>query len=155
MHISIQEILNNHILEFLDLVVIGETCWFWRGPRTGGRYKTTKGWKSKNKYGWFMGHPAHVIMWSFYNKKLPDKHLERLHKCNNWWCVRPTHIEQNTHSENMRDIPLKQLCGRGHLLNQVGFYMHNGKRQCKACTSIWSAGYYQRRKKALANEATR
>lgn len=77
-------------------------CWIFPGPR--GKIKNEFG-KQERAYRW---------IWKQKNGNIP-KGKEICHKCNNDWCVRPSHLYAGTRSQNMFDayaagrIPTRKL----------------------------------------------
>ena len=69
-------------------------CWEW----TGGKQKDGHGrFRIADKL-----EGAHVVAWELENGKVPEgKHIR--HKCDNPPCVRPTHLEPGTVSQNIKD----------------------------------------------------
>lgn len=65
-------------------------CWIWVGGLTGGA-----------GYGSFSEDLAHRFSYKLYYASIPDG-LEIDHLCRVRECVRPTHLEAVTHSENVR-----------------------------------------------------
>lgn len=77
-------------------------------------------------------------------------HLEPDHLCRRRSCVRPSHLELVTHTENIRrgDAPLVNLrkthCPQGHPYDDANTYVKaNGARVCRNCsraaTARWKA----------------
>lgn len=72
-------------------------CWFWEGYSSNGRY------------GHCLGKPAHVLSYEVYVGPVP-KGVKVLHKCDNGFCVRPSHLFLGSQSDNAVDMLRK---GRG------------------------------------------
>lgn len=82
---------------FLSKVAVADqpgACWEWTGNKPDGRYghfsvnmKTVK---------------AHRWIYQTIHGEIPDGLVVR-HKCDNPSCVRPTHLEIGTQSQNIRD----------------------------------------------------
>lgn len=69
-------------------------CWEWRGGRTGAQY------------GAFWDYPfglifAHRLCYELAKGPIPPE-LELDHLCSHPWCVKPSHLEPVTTSENVR-----------------------------------------------------
>lgn len=72
-------------------------CWLWTGL--------------KNKHGYgrvkIAGkeHKAHRLSWFIEYGAWPTLHV--LHRCDNTGCVRPSHLREGTHLDNMKDMVSK------------------------------------------------
>ncbi len=78
---------------------------------------------------------AHRHIYELVKGRIPDG-LEPDHKCRVRSCVNPDHIELVTHAENIRRAQphmKRELCSRGHRLEEPNLYHFNGRRTCKAC----------------------
>lgn len=73
-------------------------CWVWVGTKISGRYGGI-GVNGKS------GVLAHRVSWFLYKGKWPKKFV--LHKCDNGFCVRPSHLFQGTQTDNMKDMVKK------------------------------------------------
>jgi len=85
-------------VRFWRRVEKGDGCWRWGGTiheATGygviGRGATEEGLAY-----------AHRLSWEFENGEIPDG-LYVLHKCDNRWCVRPSHLFLGSHLDNIAD----------------------------------------------------
>src|SRR5882724_5383629 len=83
-------------------------CWVWTGATNGNGYpRVSTGIKNKMM-------PAHR---AFYEKKYgelsPDN--EPHHKCKNFRCVNPDHMEPKTHQQNC-ELDLKKLTQQNELM---------------------------------------
>jgi len=73
-----------------------DACWVWTGYKQSGygrlffRYKPML---------------AHRLSWAIANGRLPQNEI--CHRCDNPSCVRPTHLWEGSHRENMADMRLK------------------------------------------------
>lgn len=88
---------NDAFTRFMGHVEVGGSpvsCWFWRGNKPDGRYghfcyesQTVK---------------AHRWIYELLNGPIPEGMVVR-HKCDNPWCVKPSHLEIGTPADNIRD----------------------------------------------------
>ncbi len=113
-------------------------CWNWLG---------TKLKKESGSYGRiYMGDEnnrkiklAHVISYETFIGPIAIG-LEIDHICRNTLCVNPDHLEQVTHTENMRRKPDYQAksCRQGHLYTEENSYFNpvSNKRFCKTCKKL-------------------
>lgn len=65
------------------------------------------------------------------------------HLCRNTRCINPDHLEAVTMRENLRRVPLKAACPKGHEYSDENTYWHRGVRNCRACNRL-SVARYQR-----------
>ena len=96
-----------------------DNCWIF-GRNISNRYavftlsdKTVKGQRV------VVSVVAHKWLWEFFNGTVPDG-LELDHLCRVTRCVRPTHLEAVTHSENARRSPLLRANARSNGLAMKG-----------------------------------
>lgn len=116
----------------------GAPCWEWTGAIAANGYarKTIRG-RSQS---------AHKISWQLANGPVP-KGLCIDHLCRNRRCVNPAHLEAVSQGENLKrgdtqaaKNSTKTHCLRGHEFTPENTYLHDGKRNCKACMRIREAG---------------
>ena len=118
----------------LSKIKVVKGCWIWIGylDKTGrGRI----GYKGKSV-------EAYVISFEIIgkNKLIPGLELDHF-VCSNPACIRPEHIKQVTHKENILrgNCPAaqnarKKNCQDGHTFNKDNtIWRKNGWRQCKKC----------------------
>lgn len=105
----------------------GEGCWLWTGALIGAGY------------GQFAAPGpsplAHRWAWEQEHGPVPEG-LELDHLCHAPACVRPSHLEAVTHTENMRRSAPAQKpdCPRGHPLSGENLYLNSrGRRECRTC----------------------
>lgn len=116
-----------------------DSCWLWKGTRTGKGYGIfTLGGKRKR---------AHQISYILSVGPIPDS-LQLDHLCRNPTCVNPAHLEPVTSRENTirglrarfgrssrKGIPLKSSCKHGHPYSGDNLLVVSttGRRACRAC----------------------
>lgn len=126
-------------------------CWLWMGALTSKSPPRQYGIFAANsrKYG------AHRWAWEQEHGAVP-RGLELDHLCRVTRCVRPSHLEAVTHSENVRRGTSGDLlgqfasakqwskthCPKGHPYNEANTFVHrppNRKpyRECIACRRPW------------------
>ena len=115
-------------------------CWEWQASRNKG-------------YGQFQvdGLPrgAHQIAFELtYGYR--DRNLDVCHNCNNRACCNPSHLRQDTRSNNHLDKPLKDHCGYGHKFSDTGLKIMwingNQRRYCRECIRINKRKYHKKRR---------
>jgi len=95
---------KNFIERFWNKVKKTNTCWLWIGKRRIYGYGVVK---YKNKE-----YSAHRFVWFLTYGKFPKKLV--CHKCDNPPCIRPDHLFEGTHKDNIQDAIKKgrMLVGR-------------------------------------------
>lgn len=119
------------IPRFLSKVKIINDCWIWQA------------YISKNGYAKF-GYDgvvcyAHRFIYEYFHGQIcPDLELD--HLCRNRACVNPVHLEQVSHTENMKrglggiNNKIKTHCPKGHPYTPENIYRNKGKwRICRSC----------------------
>jgi hypothetical protein len=114
-------------------------CWMWTGCRSK---------RQGQEYGRF-GLNGKVVLVHRFAFGLDAGELD--HLCRNPSCVRPSHLREVTHRENVRNsnvgVKLKSRthCLHGHEYTNVNtYYAKNGSRVCRACKLDW---YHKHSKK--------
>lgn len=109
-----------------------DDCWEWLGAR------------QPSGHGWFRGHHlgynAHRVAYQLERGPIPEG-LELDHLCRHPWCVRPSHLEPVSHTENVRRglaAQPREVCLKGHPLvegNIIRAGTSRGKpaRRCRTC----------------------
>ena len=105
-----------------------DACAHWLGHRLPAGYGTLKDSQGNTHY-------AHRLSWSLINGVIPEGHVIR-HSCDNPSCVRPSHLELGTQSENMAD---RHRDGRTRVLPKPSTEDIRAIRYCYA-TGRWSQG---------------
>jgi hypothetical protein len=90
---------------FWAKVEITSTCWVWRGGPRRRRYADItverlgpKRWRTER---------INRVAWKLAYGPIPDG-MYVCHKCDNPWCVRPSHLFLGTATDNMRDMAAKE-----------------------------------------------
>jgi hypothetical protein len=124
---------------FIDRTKVVGDCLEWTGakhPLGYGRLKLNGDLKQ-----------AHRIAYELWMGPIPP-HLELDHLCRNPSCVNPGHLEPVSHAENLRRIPARTHCLKGHEFTPENTGVHvRGKRYCLACKSERDRQYNQGRRK--------
>lgn len=116
-----------------DKLTITDTCWLWSGAKRKG-YGQIKGSDHRTRY-------AHIEMYKHFVGPIPLG-LELDHICNTPACVRPSHLEPVTHSENIRRSGTRNImlakaakthCVRGHPLSGDNLQIRGHSRRCRTC----------------------
>src|SRR5213595_3316019 len=85
-------------------IVTPNGCWEWMKSRRNGYGETS--YNGKHLYVHQVS--AHIHL----NYDLEDKEHIITHKCDNRPCWNPDHLMINTYSNNIRERPLKEFCGK-------------------------------------------
>ena len=123
-----------------------KTCWLW----------TASGVNGYGQY-WFGNklRLAHKVSY-FCDKGLISAGLQLDHLCRNRACIRPSHLEPVTASENNRRSPrkVKTHCKYGHLFSGYNLVERNcGSRGCRACLIISSRRWVAKHKSPVATKS--
>lgn len=123
--------------------VVGE-CWVWQGAKINNRYGKMK------VYGKTL--LAHRLSWEHKHGPIP-KDMTVDHKieegiCTSSLCVRPSHLQLLTNSENSMKYHGSTLThfGCGHPKHEWNI---NRDRGCFTCKQSYMAEYYRKRRNAL------
>lgn len=119
-------------------VVPESGCWIWTGSTGGAGYGTAR-WQRKL---W----RAHRLMFLLHGNELRQG-LELDHVCRVKLCVNPRHLEQVTHTENMRRSPViqahlerrrtKPFCKHGHERTPDNILRdRHGMGRCRECNIL-------------------
>jgi len=112
-------------------------CWEWTGGVNHRGYGIVK-----------IGGKSYRVHRLFYELTVGPigEGYELDHTCRNHRCINPDHLEQVTHTENMRRgyYALKECCPKGHPYNEENTYVRpDGRRKCRLCardaSSKWRA----------------
>jgi len=128
---------------------------FWsRADRTGLCWPWT-GRVNRNGYGYFGRTTAHRVAWEIARGPIPAGH-DIDHICRNRACVRPSHLEPVTRSENIRRGIGPQVlskmwaaqttCKQGHSFDEMNTYRPpSGRRMCRTCMNTASRDFRRRK----------
>jgi len=94
----------DELVSFWPHVLVGEHCWSW----TGAIHHTGYGVLDVDGRQW----RAHRLSYVLARGPVPDDEVVR-HKCDNRWCVRPSHLETGTQADNIRDRDQRGRTARG------------------------------------------
>jgi hypothetical protein len=128
------------IARFWKKVQKGDNCWEWQGNKL-----LLSGYGVIQRDGKRMY--AHRVSYEIEHGNLPDS-LVIDHLCRNRGCVRPSHLEAVTFTENVLrgDGPTaknarKTHCKRNHPLSGENLYVNpQGFRQCRTCMRMRKNG---------------
>jgi hypothetical protein len=94
---------------FFDNKKITENgCWEWSGTVNGGY-----GRLQVNRRRLL----AHRYALELYLKRPIPKHLEARHMCHNSVCINPSHLQEGTHADNMKDMVDADRQSKGEILS--------------------------------------
>ena len=86
-----------------------ETCWLWTGrlDRCGyGRVRIRDEGRCRSI-------PAHRVAFALQHGAIPDGGRVLMHQCDTPACVRPDHLIEGSHRDNVRDRVERGRCARG------------------------------------------
>lgn len=128
-----------HVLPFEDnlfweKVEFSDTCWIWTASTNGNGYPTYSKWRL-NRY-------AHRYSYEMAYGEI-EEGMEIDHTCFTTLCVRPDHLEQVTHLENIRRSAERIThCPSGHEYSAGNTIVYTQPstgwtmRKCKECSRI-------------------
>lgn len=107
--LSVPELIDLRIVQFLRMVDIKEGCWEWKGARfiKTDRHLT---YGKSNLFGY--GTTAHRMAYLVFRNEIPDG-MDVLHHCDNPICCNPYHLFLGNDSDNQQDALSKgrHKCG--------------------------------------------
>lgn len=121
-------------------------CWLWIGAIRGNSHRQPA------RYGafWLRGAmiPAHKAAFVLFCSEVPPA-VNVLHKCDNTFCVNPSHLFLGDQSSNMLDCVAKgrhhmtarATCKNGHDLSDSKFVRPSGRtgwRRCLKCNDAYA-----------------
>lgn len=119
---------------FLEKITRTDTCWLWNASVDGNGYGRFRSGNVEYK--------AHVWAWQFFYGQAKTPGMDLDHLCHVRNCVRPDHLQQVTHRENlMRSDTLVARsaatthCPQGHEYTLDNTYINPtlGHRLCRTC----------------------
>ena len=121
-------------VNFEGPAVLDSPCWLWTGANTGSGYPYGVSWDGLRRV------KAHRWSWQTANGGIPSGQ-EIDHLCRNTLCVRASHLQAVTRSENIRrsDAPgpravRENTCKRGHPFTLENTLVRGKNwRECRIC----------------------
>lgn len=129
-------------------------CWVWTASHGSSGY----GQFEVRGQNW----AAHRIAWMICRHHLPRWGFELDHLCRNRSCVRPSHMDVVTRSENLARRPketypnaMKERCHKGH---EYDYAIQKGDRKghrvCRECQKERQREHRRRKKAAIQSKGT-
>ena len=121
-------------------------CWEWQG------YRDENGYGKWRATGFSTSRSSHRIAWELLRGPIPEG-LVIDHQCRNRACCNPEHLRVVTPRINSIENSLsptalnaaKELCKRGHELEDDPYPDHSAKRWCRTCSREASREWHARR----------
>ena len=124
--------------EFYAKVEVQGECWVWTGARHPGGYGRVW-WEGRTR-------PAHRVSLELEGIEIPEGHHVD-HLCVNPPCIRPSHLEPVTPTENTKRARKWwhkfTACPNGHPYDTTDA---DGRRRCRECRAAQRRALYAKRK---------
>lgn len=149
------------VVRFESKVSKTDGCWNWLASKDTHGYGSFAVRRADGANAKFITKRAHRISFFLHHGRHPG--MDLLHSCDNTSCVRPDHLREGSHAENMAEAKMrgrtatisawqrvKTHCPQGHEYAGRNVYVEPGRnhRQCRTCKNAAWMRMYKRRKGA-------
>lgn len=136
-------------IRWIEKIIVSETrffegtpCWEWQGCKTTAGYGQ---FRIDGRRGAKSSSP-HRFAWEFFYGPIP-KSYEVDHKCRNYGCASPFHVEAITLQENRkRRGEAITHCKAGHEFNEENAQYAGTRRRCRICARKRVKEFYERKR---------